>query len=107
MNTELLPYAIPYITLNLGDAYFTYACLKFPGTSEANPVIKAMMHKLGILPALLLIKALLIGAILAAVHFLPSFMPLMQAKILLVVLSLPFAYLTYRNYSIYQRKKVA
>lgn len=106
-NTMLIWFAVPYIVFNVLDGYFTYKCLKYPGTSEANPVIRALMGKIGIAAALILIKAVLIGVILFAATILPTYMNITMSIALLLGLSLPFAYLTYRNFRIYQRKKRA
>jgi hypothetical protein len=58
------------VTLQALDAVTTYRVLQAGGV-ERNPVAKAVMDKLGAVPAMLLIKAIVIGAFVYAFADIP------------------------------------
>ncbi len=60
----MLALFLAFVLLQALDAYTTYRDLQLPGRFEANPVMRWLMIKLGVLPALVAVKilvALLIG----------------------------------------------
>jgi predicted CDP-diglyceride synthetase/phosphatidate cytidylyltransferase len=93
METVLL---YVFIALQLGDVWTTqYALRNIKGSSEANPVVKAAMDKLGIMGGLLAIKA----PVIALFWFLP--MPLWA---LVVVVAL-YVYIVGNNARIILKHK--
>ena len=54
------------------DAWSTALALKKPGIIEGNKLVAWMMNRIGVLPALLIIKTLFCGALAGAVFYAPS-----------------------------------
>ena len=64
-NLSLVVLAI-FILLQIADVVTTYLNLKRPDRAEANKFIKSIMDKIGILPALIITKAIVIGLFVGA-----------------------------------------
>ena len=70
-NLSLVVLAI-FILLQIADVVTTYLSLKRPDRAEANGFVKAIMDKIGILPALIITKATVIGLFVLAYIYLAS-----------------------------------
>lgn len=54
-----------FVALSVADAITTYRALRRPGTREANPVMRWLFDRLGIVPALVATKAAAVAAVWA------------------------------------------
>jgi len=61
MNYE--QFLIAFSLLNLLDMATTVKALKRPGAAEANPIMRKLMDRIGVVPALLLFKTALIAGL--------------------------------------------
>ena len=50
-------WAVVFYVMQIADGITTYIALKLPGSREGNPAVRWVMNKIGILPAILIIKA--------------------------------------------------
>lgn len=60
----MLVMALTFVLLNIGDAVSTYIGLKEFSLKEANPVIRYLIEKIGLLTALLLAKLISVSIVL-------------------------------------------
>lgn len=54
---DVVVWATIFYILQIADGVTTYIALKLPGSREGNPVIRWVMDRIGILPAIVMIKA--------------------------------------------------
>lgn len=57
MSMTLLALALVFVMLQFFDAYTTYHDLQLPGRFEANPVMRSLFARFGIVPVLIGVKA--------------------------------------------------
>lgn len=81
--------------LQLGDIYTTYKCLTGNYGVEGNPIVLAVMKAIGVLPALYLIKGVVI-AMLAV-----SYKDIHTGLMLLLIGY--YTYIVYHNFKIYKK----
>ncbi len=60
-----------FVLMQLGDMISTVIALK-KGGSEANKLIASIMEKIGVIPALAVVKLLLMALVYAAIAFVPA-----------------------------------
>ena len=85
-----------FILLQIADVWTTMAALKTGKAHEANPVMEWFMDKLGVVPSLLIIKAVVIGVV---VYF-------VNVWIILAILNCLYAFVVYLNIKTLQKLKV-
>ncbi len=61
-----------FAILQFLDILTTVKVLDLPGGYESNKLVKAVMDRIGVLPALLLIKSFAVSGIAAAIFFAPD-----------------------------------
>ena len=76
------------------DIFTTYRALKKPGNYEANKIMAWLMGAVGVVPALIIPKALFCGGLAAAVVYAPS----IWLTITLGVISAGYGILVVNNY---------
>lgn len=54
---------ILFAVLQVADAYVTVRALALPGKREANPIMAWFMDKLGVVPALILTKVVVVAGV--------------------------------------------
>lgn len=74
-----------FIILQFADICTTQKALKFKNTIEKNPIVRSLINAIGVLPALISIKIVVIGLVAFAVSFYPSSMYLSGVLIVLNV----------------------
>lgn len=57
MVDRLAIWAVVFYVMQIADGVTTYIALKLPGSKEGNPAVRWVMDRIGILPAILIIKA--------------------------------------------------
>jgi hypothetical protein len=82
-----------FAALQIADLYSTVTALNTGKAYEANPVMAWFFKRIGTLPALLIIKAIVIGLIF---YFVDSWM-------MLAVLNILYAYVVYLNVKTIQK----
>jgi hypothetical protein len=85
-----------FIILQIADVWTTLAALKTGKAHEANPIMEWFMDKLGVLPALLITKAVIIGVV---VYF-------VNVWIMLAILNCLYVFAVYLNIKTLQKLKV-
>jgi hypothetical protein len=85
-----------FILLQIADVWTTMVALKTGKAHEANPIMKWFMDKLGVVPSLLIIKAVVIGVV---VYF-------VNVWIILAILNCLYAFAVYLNIKTLQKLKV-
>jgi len=73
---------IIFLMTQAGDFYTTWRVLQLPNRKEANPVVKWVMDRIGVVGALILLKGLIVVVIGAALWFYPD--PIVQITVILV-----------------------
>lgn len=58
---DVVVWAMVFYIMQIADGLTTYIALKLPGSREGNPAVRWVMDKIGILPAILIIKAFYIA----------------------------------------------
>ena len=61
------------LVLQILDIISTYKALQKPGVYEANKLMKFLMEKMGILPALIFLKGFIAAVICLALYFSPDY----------------------------------
>ena len=72
MTTLLWSLFVLFAILQVLDIITTIKAIDSGKGAEANPIIKAVMNKIGTAPALLISKAVIVGGMASAVYFFPS-----------------------------------
>lgn len=57
MQEDVVIWAWVFYAMQIADGVTTYIALKLPGSREGNPAVRWVMDKIGILPAIVIIKA--------------------------------------------------
>jgi uncharacterized membrane protein YiaA len=95
MITDYILLAI-IIILQILDAYTTWKNLQREDRAEGNALIKTLMDKIGILPALVVVKAVMVAVLAAAILTYPS----IYLTVSMGVIIIGYTYIVYRNYKL-------
>jgi hypothetical protein len=98
MNMLYLAFFI-FVAAQIGDAWSTWLVVSNNRGSEANPIVKFAIDKLGLIPGLTVAKALLI--VFVYLVFFVLFPRAKYAEYLMVFLALVSAWVMWHNYQIY------
>ena len=86
-----------FVFLQLLDGYLTHRGLQLANTRELNPILQAVMSKIGVLPTLILTKGIMIAAFW---EFRDSIHP--GALVFLIVV---YSYVCFQNWKVIDRYK--
>lgn len=86
-----------FIVLQLLDIYTTNKALKTGKASEKNPLMKVLMGKLGIIPAMVIPKVIVIGL---ALYFVED---TFEWRLILGLFSVAFVFVVWNNYNVGKR----
>jgi len=84
------------IILQALDAWTTWKNLQRTDRAEGNAILKAIMDKIGILPALFILKSVMVAVLAAAVVFYPS----IYLTVILGVTSAGYLWIVLNNYKL-------
>lgn len=68
MQDDVVVWAWVFYVMQVLDGITTYIALKLPGSREGNPAVQWVMDRIGILPAIVAIKAFYIGLMYFGAH---------------------------------------
>jgi hypothetical protein len=81
-----------FILVQLGDGWTTYQCITSDKGTEANKIVAWGIHKIGLVPALIIYKSLAIGLGISLINY----------QICLLLLNLFYGYIVFNNYKIWK-----
>lgn len=81
MDISITAFIIFFLT-QAADFYTTWRVLQMPNRTEANPVVKKVMDKIGVVPALLILKGLFVAGVGAGLWFYPE--PILQITVIII-----------------------
>jgi hypothetical protein len=82
--------------LQAGDGWTTWEALRKPGNYEANKAVKWIMARIGVIPALILLKGGITVLMGAAVYYAPS----IYLTVALAGLCCLYAWIVFNNYKL-------
>lgn len=85
---------ITFVLLNIGDGITTYYALRSKNNHEANKIMAWLMSKIGVLPALILVKT--VGVCI--MYYLMSYLDHTVQIDLMFIFNLVYGYVVYHNY---------
>lgn len=89
---------IALIALQIGDGVTTYINLRRPGGKEHNALIRKLIDRLGMIPALV-VKGLIVAGLAYGIYAMAPYLPLHFATIVLAAAAAFYAYIVAKNAS--------
>ena len=89
---------ILFIISQLADFYTTYRALNIPDVREGNPLLRILMGKIGIVPALSVFK----GFVIIFIGIILWYVDTLAVQIAVIVVSLGYGYAVYNNYKVWK-----
>jgi hypothetical protein len=96
----LILIAVVFLLTQIADVVTTILAVR-AGASEGNPIIKVMIKKLGLIPALLLIKFLVLISIGLGIYYLPT----RWIMIILVMASVVYTAVCINNFLVFRKQR--
>ncbi len=100
MNFVLVIFCTVFILTQVADVITTVLAIN-AGAGEGNPVIKALIEKLGLIPSLLLIKFLVLFNTGFGVYYLPEYL----ITIILGIASVLYVAVCINNFLVFRKQR--